>query len=80
MDRQSSDILRRYGIPAQGSADTSGLKEEVKALREEIRSGLFAVAKNTQKTAQKLETWDGDGMPGTRDADTVTTSVTLLAA
>lgn len=39
------------------------LKAEVQALREEIRSGLFGIAKNTQRTAQKLERWDGDGMP-----------------
>lgn len=40
--------------------------EEVKRLREELRSAMFTIAKNTGKTADQLNRWDGDGLPETR--------------
>jgi hypothetical protein len=44
----------------------SDTAEEVKRLREELRSAMFAIAKNTGKTADQLNRWDGDGLPETR--------------
>ena len=43
--------------------DTS---DEVKALRAEMRAALFQIAKNTGKTSDQLNRWDGDGLPDTR--------------
>lgn len=48
--------------------DTSALQAEIKQLREEMRAGMFAVAKNTGKTADQLQRWDGDGLPEERVA------------
>jgi hypothetical protein len=75
MDRASSDVLRKYGIPTTGRADNSDLVAELRALREEVKqlrseqqSGMVAIAGNTGKTAKRLDRWDGDGMPAIRDA------------
>ncbi len=68
IDRQSADVLRRYGIPANGSADNAALVEEVRMLRTELRAAQYEIAKNTQKTARLMDRWDGDGMPEVRAA------------
>lgn len=68
IDRQSADIMRRYGIPARGSADNRELVAEVRSLRSELRAAHFEIAKNTQKTARYIERWDGDGLPEERAA------------
>ena len=36
IDRRSADVLRHYGVPVAGSADTRELLAEIKALREEV--------------------------------------------
>ena len=53
---------------------TAGLAEELRALRTEVQQlqsvidrGLYAVADNTQRTAQVLRKFDGDGMPAVRE-------------
>ena len=73
MDRQSSDVLRKYGIPTTGAADNREMVTELKALREEVaqlrseqKSANIAIANNTGKTAKRLDRWDGDGMPDLR--------------
>ena len=40
--------------------------QEVAALRVEMKAALYAVAKNTSKTADQLVRWDGDGLPDAR--------------
>ena len=40
--------------------------QEVAALRVEMKAALYAVAKNTSKTADQLVRWDGDGLPDSR--------------
>lgn len=42
------------------------LLSEMKDTNTNIKSGLYSVAKNSQKTADQLSRWDGDGMPETR--------------
>lgn len=63
MDRASSDVLRKYGIPVQGSADNKELIAEVKALREEVRAGVrvqqagfTGVIQQGEKQARSSET------------------------
>jgi len=43
------------------------LVAEVKYLREELRNAMFQVAKNTGKSYDMLNRWNGDGLPETRD-------------
>ena len=40
--------------------------QEVSALRVEMKAALYAVAKNTSRTADQLVRWDGDGLPDSR--------------
>lgn len=40
--------------------------DEMKALRQELKYAMFTIAKNTGKTADQLNRWDGDGMPEVR--------------
>lgn len=46
-----------------GGATTAA---EVASLREEMRAALYQIAKNTGKTTDQLQRWDGDGMPEVR--------------
>jgi hypothetical protein len=39
------------------------LIEQVKALREELEVGNYAIARNTLKTAQWIEKWEKTGLP-----------------
>lgn len=41
--------------------------EEVKALREELKLAMYQIAKNTGKSYDLMNRWDGDGLPETRD-------------
>ena len=43
------------------------LVAEVKYLREELRNAMFQVAKNTGKSYDMLNRWNGNGLPETRD-------------
>jgi tape measure domain-containing protein len=47
--------------------DNGELVAEVKHLREELRNAMFQVAKNTGKSYDLFNRWDGDGLPETRD-------------
>lgn len=48
--------------------DNSGVVTELRSLREELHSGMFAVSKNTGKTADLLTRWDdGDQLRVTSD-------------
>ena len=40
--------------------------EEVRALRDELKVVMFQIAKNTGKTSDQLQRWDGDGLPDAR--------------
>jgi hypothetical protein len=40
---------------------------QIANMRSEMQAGLFAIAKNTGKTSDQLNRWDGDGLPDTRD-------------
>lgn len=40
--------------------------DEIAALREEMNAAMYAIAKNTSKTATQLIRWDGDGLPTER--------------
>jgi hypothetical protein len=42
---------------------------EIRRLREEMRQGMYAVAKNTSATARQLQRWDGDGLPEQREVE-----------
>lgn len=44
------------------------LLAEIKALRQDIVQGNFAIAKNTLATAKILDEWDGIGLPPEREA------------
>jgi TP901 family phage tail tape measure protein len=46
--------------------DNGELLLEIKLLREEVKRGNFAVAKNTLRTSKVLDRWDGDGTPAER--------------
>lgn len=45
----------------------AGVEQQIANLREEMRASLYAIAKNTGKTSDQLQRWDGDGMPEVRD-------------
>ena len=45
----------------------SNVADQIANLRTEMRTSLFAIAKNTGKTANQLNRWDGDGLPDTRN-------------
>ncbi len=40
--------------------------DEVRALRDELKVVMFQIAKNTGKTSDQLQRWDGDGLPDAR--------------
>jgi hypothetical protein len=48
--------------------DNANVVAELKALREEMRSGQYAIAKSCAKTAQWIEKWEKDGLPATTTA------------
>jgi hypothetical protein len=41
--------------------------DQIANMRSEMRSSLYAIAKNTGKTSDQLNRWDGDGLPDTRN-------------
>jgi hypothetical protein len=45
----------------------SNVADQIANLRSEMRSSLYAIAKNTGKTSDQLNRWDGDGLPDTRN-------------
>jgi len=48
--------------------DNRQVVEELRAIREEMRAGQYAIAKNVEKTARVTEKWDADGLPATTTA------------
>lgn len=54
---QTADIL-------SGGLTTAN---QISALRDEMRASLYAIAKNTGRTANQLVRWDGDGLPEARN-------------
>ena len=50
--------------------DTSRLEGELRALREDIRAGQIAIAKNTARTFEIMRKFDVDGLPETRNYST----------
>jgi tape measure domain-containing protein len=69
MIHQGERIMTRTENAALVNAvqQNANMASEIKALREEMRAGLYAVATNTGDTAKRIRKWDGDGMPETRD-------------
>ena len=72
MDRASSDVLRKYGVPQHGAADNrtdeliaeiKALREENKALRADQKIQAAEQTKWTQKMSKIIVKWDGIGMP-----------------
>ena len=51
---------------SKSSFDVSSLLAEIKALREEVRSGNYAVALNTAKAGKIIDKWDNEGLPTER--------------
>jgi hypothetical protein len=45
----------------------SNVANQISGMREEMKASLYAVAKNTAQTANRLNRWDGDGLPDTRN-------------
>lgn len=45
----------------------SNVANQISGMREEMKASLYAVAKNTAQTANRLNRWDGDGMPEVRN-------------
>jgi hypothetical protein len=45
----------------------SGTAEEVKELREEVKLAIYQIAKNTGKSYNLMNRWDGNGLPDIRD-------------
>lgn len=61
MDRQSSDVLRKYGIPTSGAADNKGVEERLdrmealfKAMLNVNQAGLIRIADSTERTASAV--------------------------
>ena len=54
---QTAEIL-------SGGANVSN---QIASLREEMKASLYAIAKNTGKTTDQLQRWDGEGMPEVRN-------------
>lgn len=44
----------------------NGVEQQLADLRTEMRASLYAIAKNTGKTSDQLQRWDGDGLPEAR--------------
>lgn len=55
--------------PATGGYVVADLLTEIQALREELAASQFAIAKNTMKSRQILERWEGDGLPPEREEE-----------
>ncbi len=50
----------------EGMMGGGGTAEEVKALREELKLAMYQIAKNTGKSYDLMNRWDGDGLPPER--------------
>lgn len=58
---------RIYNANQLGNMMGSGATaDEVRALRDELKVVMFQIAKNTGKTSDQLQRWDGDGLPDAR--------------
>ncbi len=51
------------GSESRAMLDNRGVVAELKTLRGEQASALYAIAKNTAKTAEIIDKWERDGMP-----------------
>lgn len=45
----------------------SNVADQIANLRNEMKASLYAIAKNTGKTSDQLNRWDGDGLPEARN-------------
>jgi hypothetical protein len=64
--RGEAVLTERDASAWRGGAGNGELAAEVKALREEMRAALYAIAKNTAKSAKVSDRWDVDGLPAER--------------
>ncbi len=60
-----SRIYNANQLSTMMSGDSAA--EEIKALRGELKAAMYQIAKNTGKSFDLLDRWDGDGLPQTRD-------------
>ena len=64
---EATGASRIYNADQTASILSGGaVAEEVAALRSEMKAALYQIAKNTGKTTDQLNRWDGDGMPEVR--------------
>ena len=45
----------------------SNVANQISGMRDEMKASLYAIAKNTGKTTDQLNRWDGDGLPEVRN-------------
>jgi tape measure domain-containing protein len=65
VSRRGMEMLDRINLGEMGN-DSGSLEREVRELRSDMRQLLYAVAKNTGKTAKQLRNWDIGGLPDVR--------------
>lgn len=61
---QPSAVFDSNQVMTAGSNDN--VRNEVSALRDEMKVALFQIAKNTGKASDQLQRWDGEGLPEAR--------------
>ena len=61
---QPSAVFDSNQVMTTGSNDN--VRNEVSAMRDEMKVALFQIAKNTGKASDQLQRWDGEGLPEAR--------------
>jgi hypothetical protein len=64
--RQMADALRGGGLTEDLLAEIRAQRADNASLRQSLEAHLYAIAKNTMKTADIQETWETIGPPGVR--------------
>lgn len=54
------------GQTAEMLGGGASVRQEIAELRSEMKLAMYQIAKNTGKTTEQLQRWDGDGMPEVR--------------
>jgi hypothetical protein len=64
---ESTGPSRIYNSNQLGSLlNNETTAEEIKAMRQELKMAMYQIAKNTGKSYDLLDRWDGDGLPPER--------------
>ena len=66
---EATGASRIYNAAQTAEILSGGLNvaTQIANMRSEMKASLYAIAKNTGKTTDQLQRWDGDGMPEVRD-------------